>query len=54
MRPTPDWLVDEPHHDVDLGVIKSGKVAQLNLIERTGGDGRHALLARTRYLPREV
>jgi RIO kinase 1 len=54
MRPTPDWLVDEPHHDVDLGVIKSGKEAQINLIERIGGDGRHALLARKRYLPREV
>jgi RIO kinase 1 len=54
MRPTPDWLVDEPHHDVDLGVIKSGKEAQINLIERSGPDDRRALLARKRYLPREV
>lgn len=54
MRPTPDWLVDEPHHDVDLGAIKSGKEAQINLIERSGDDGRRALIARKRYLPREV
>ena len=54
MRPTPDWLDDEPHHDVDLGVIKSGKEAQVNLIERSTDDGRTVLLARKRYLPREV
>jgi RIO kinase 1 len=54
MRPTPDWLVDEPHHDVDRGVIKSGKEAQVNLIERTGAGGSSCLLARKRYLPREV
>ncbi len=54
MRPTPDWLVEEPHHDIDLGVVKSGKEAQIDLIERSGGDGRHHLLARKRYLPREV
>jgi hypothetical protein len=36
MRPTPDWLVDEPHHDVDLGVVKSGKEAQINLITSRG------------------
>ncbi len=54
MRPTPDWLVDEPHHDVDLGVVQSGKEAQINLIERSGDDGRNHLLARKRYLPREV
>jgi RIO kinase 1 len=54
MRPTPDWLGDEPHQDVDLGVIKSGKEAQVNLIERSNDDGRRVLLARKRYLPREV
>ena len=54
MRPAPEWLVPEPHHDVDLGVVKSGKEAQINLIERTGADGRHHLMARKRYLPREV
>jgi RIO kinase 1 len=54
MRPTPDWLVDEPYTDDDLGVLKSGKEAQINLIERTGTDGRSCLVARKRYLPREV
>jgi RIO kinase 1 len=54
MRPIPDWLVDEPYHDVDLGVLKSGKEAQINLIERQGHDGRTGLVARKRYLPRQV
>ena len=54
MRPTPDWLFDEPHHDVDLGVVQSGKEAQINLIERSVYYGRNHLLARKRYLPREV
>ena len=54
MRPSPDWLVDEPYTDTDLGVLKSGKEAQVNVIERVGDDGRRCLLARKRYLPREV
>ncbi|MGI9598457.1 MAG: RIO1 family regulatory kinase/ATPase [Acidimicrobiales bacterium] len=54
MRPIPDWLVHEPYHDVDLGVLKSGKEAQINLIERLGTDGGRCLVARKRYLPREV
>ncbi|MEZ5279772.1 MAG: RIO1 family regulatory kinase/ATPase [Acidimicrobiales bacterium] len=54
MRPTPDWLVDEPYDDVDLGVLKSGKEAQVNVIERSGPNGRTCLIARKRYLPREV
>lgn len=54
MRDTPNWLVDEPCHDVDHGVIKSGKEAQVNLIERIGDDGRRCVFARKRYLPREV
>ncbi len=35
MRTTPTWLVHEPCTDVDLGVITSGKEAQVHLIERT-------------------
>ncbi len=54
MRPTPAWLVNEPYQDADLGVLKSGKEAQINLIERSDPDGRNCLLARKRYLPREV
>ena len=54
MRPIPSWLVTEYHHEDDLGVVKSGKEAQVNLIERHGHDGRSCVFARKRYLPREV
>lgn len=54
MRPTPDWLIDEHYTDADLGVLKSGKEAQINLIERSDDHGNTCLLARKRYLPREV
>jgi RIO kinase 1 len=49
----PDWLVDEPYDDTDLGVLRTGKEAQVSLVERTGPAGR-CLLARKLYLPREV
>lgn len=54
MRTPPPWLVPEPGTDVDLGVIKTGKEAQINLVERTGADGRTCRFVRKRYLPREV
>ena len=54
MSEHPEWLVSEPCHDVDHGVIKSGKEAQVNLVERVGVDGRSCLIARKRYLPRQV
>lgn len=50
----PSWLVDEPYTDVHHGVLKSGKEAQVDLIERIGDDGRTCLIARKRYLPRQV
>jgi RIO kinase 1 len=50
----PDWLVEPPFEDVDHGVVKSGKEAQVNLVERIGDDGRSCLIARKRYLPRNV
>ena len=53
-RPPPEWLVDEPYNDVNLGPIRSGKEAQIDLIERTGADGRTCLLALKRYVPRKV
>ncbi len=53
-RPLPDWLVDEPFDDIDHGVVKTGKEAQVNLVERFGDDGRSCLIARKRYLPRQV
>lgn len=54
MSDHPSWLVDEPYTDVDHGVVKSGKEAQVNLVERIGEDGRTCLIARKRYLPRHV
>jgi RIO kinase 1 len=50
---TPEWLIPEPFTDTDLGVLRTGKEAQVDLIERTGA-GRSVLLAVKRYLPREV
>jgi RIO kinase 1 len=50
----PDWLIEEPYDDVDHGVVKSGKEAQVNLVQRIGADGRSCLIARKRYLPRKV
>jgi len=52
-RDAPSWLVPEPYADTDLGVLKTGKEAQVSLVERTGLSGR-CLLARKLYLPREV
>ena len=54
MSDHPSWLVDEPYFDTDHGVVKSGKEAQVNLVERVGDDGRTCLIARKRYLPRHV
>ena len=66
MRTTPSWLVHEPYTDVDLGIVKSGKEAQVHLIERTSDltpatpetpDSQESSVcrfARKRYLPREV
>jgi RIO kinase 1 len=52
-RVPPEWLVPEPYTDTDLGVLKTGKEAQVSLVERTGAAGR-CLLARKLYLPRAV
>ena len=54
MPQRPSWLVEEPYIDVDLGAVRSGKEAQIDLVERRGEDGSVALLARKRYLPRQV
>ena len=54
MRPIPDWLAVEPVTDVDLGVVTTGKEAQIDLVERRGAHGSSCLVARKRYLPREV
>ena len=54
MRSVPAWLVTEYRDEDDLGVVKTGKEAQINLIRRNGHDDRSCLFARKRYLPREV
>jgi RIO kinase 1 len=54
LRPEPTWLVPEPYTEVDLGTLKSGKEAQINIVERTGEDGQTCLLARKFYMPRGV
>lgn len=54
MRPDPEWLVSEPFTETDLGTLRSGKEAQVDVVERTDDTGRTCLLARKRYLPREV
>lgn len=53
-RIAPSWLVDEPFDDIDHGPLKTGKEAQVNLVERVGADDRSCLIARKRYLPRQV
>ncbi len=50
----PSWLVSEPFTDEDLGVLRTGKEAQIDVIERIGDDGQRVLLAKKRYLPRSV
>ncbi|MBA2281400.1 MAG: hypothetical protein H0W25_09240 [Acidimicrobiia bacterium] len=54
-RPVPDWVLTEWFTDVDLGVLKSGKEAEIRVVERSrrDGSGRH-LLAQKRYRPRRV
>ena len=52
-RPAPAHIVLEGYtDDVDLGVLKRGKEADVHLIERIGAD-RSCLLARKRYVPAE-
>lgn len=59
-QPVPEWLIADPFTDVDLGVLRTGKEAQIDVIERTGIDPETGeatssiLLAKKRYLPRSV
>ncbi|MGC3992628.1 MAG: RIO1 family regulatory kinase/ATPase [Propionicimonas sp.] len=50
-EPWPDWLVTCDAIDTDLGVLKTGKEADVSLLERTSVDdpGRTCLLAAKRY-----
>ena len=49
----PAWLVPEPYDDVVLGPLKTGKEAEIFVVERIGAD-RSCLLAHKRYRPRNV
>lgn len=50
-RPPPVWLVDEPYEDRPLGTLKSGKEAEVFLVERRFASAS-CLLAHKRYRPR--
>jgi RIO kinase 1 len=55
VRPTPEWLIgdDVDYVDRGLGNLKSGKEAEVFLVERTYRN-RSCLLAHKRYRPRTV
>src|SRR5437870_2484263 len=50
------WLIadPEPYEEYDLGSLKTGKEAEVFLVERVAPDGRSCLLAHKRYRPRSV
>ena len=52
----PEWLIadPEPYEEFDLGPLKTGKEAEVFLVERVAPDGRSCLLAHKRYRPRTV
>ena len=50
-RPVPPWLITHSFEERDAGVLKSGKEAEVFLVERTSADGS-CLLAHKRYRPR--
>ncbi len=51
-RAAPDWLLDESFSEHSLGTLKSGKEAEVFLIERRYAGGSSVLLAHKRYRPR--
>lgn len=50
------WLIADPeaYEEYDLGPLKTGKEADVSLVERVAPDGRSCLLAHKRYRPRAV
>jgi RIO kinase 1 len=50
-RPPPPWLIHGSYQDHPLGVLKSGKEAEVFLLERRSADGS-CLLAHKRFRPR--
>jgi RIO kinase 1 len=55
VRPIPEWLITDEvdYAERDLGNLKSGKEAEVFVLERTHA-GRSCLLAHKRYRPRTV
>lgn len=53
-RPAPSWLIVGDHVDDELGTLKTGKEAEIRLVERTAPDDRSHLLVEKRYRPRSV
>jgi RIO kinase 1 len=51
-RPPPDWLIADSYEERRVGLLKSGKEAEVFLVERSTDDGRSCLLAHKRYRPR--
>jgi RIO kinase 1 len=51
-RESPAWLLEEPYDEISLGTLKSGKEAEVFLLERRYAGGSAALLAHKRYRPR--
>ena len=51
--PVPDWVITTGNAlDTEVGLLKTGKEAEVFVVERRSADGRHrALLAHKRYLP---
>ncbi len=50
--PIPDWPDGEPFEDVPRGTLKSGKEAEIFLVERRFAESGPRLLAHKRYRPR--
>ncbi|WP_433217392.1 serine protein kinase RIO [Dactylosporangium sp. CS-047395] len=49
-EPRPGWVVTElAARDAELGILKTGKEADVHLVERAVPDGRRSLLAAKRY-----
>jgi RIO kinase 1 len=51
-RPAPAWLRDEPYEEQAVGTLRSGKEAEIFLLERRYAGGSSVLLAHKRYRPR--
>jgi RIO kinase 1 len=49
-EPRPDWVITELSAvDIELGVLKTGKEADVHLVRRVAPDGRECVLAAKRY-----